>query len=170
MQEMQVQFLGRKIPWRREWQPTPVFLPGKFHGQRSLAGCSPWSCKSPHDVVTKPHFLHNMESHLLPLLPQSSICLKIYLPEPRRPAKVFLITRHLFIYTWNKIHRIIISYHSISPYCPVPFQKLLSFVLNCDIRYALVNTERANLQQLNTTELSTPQVVPQDLREGASSS
>ena len=28
----------RKIPWRREWQPTPVFLPGEFHGQRSLAG------------------------------------------------------------------------------------------------------------------------------------
>ena len=32
----------RKIPWRRAWQPTPVFLPGKFHGQRSLAGYSPW--------------------------------------------------------------------------------------------------------------------------------
>ena len=35
----------RKIPWRRAWQPTSVFLPGKFHGQRSLAGCSPWGCK-----------------------------------------------------------------------------------------------------------------------------
>jgi len=32
----------RKIPWRRKWQPTPVFLPREFHGQRSLAGCSPW--------------------------------------------------------------------------------------------------------------------------------
>ena len=31
--------------WRREWQPTPVFLPGEFHGQRSLVGCSPWGCK-----------------------------------------------------------------------------------------------------------------------------
>ena len=31
-----------KIPWRRAWQPTPVFLPGKSHRQRSLAGCSPW--------------------------------------------------------------------------------------------------------------------------------
>ena len=31
-----------KIPWRRKWQPTPVFLPGKSHGQRSLAGYSPW--------------------------------------------------------------------------------------------------------------------------------
>ena len=30
-----------KIPWRRVWQPTPVFLPGKFHGQRSLEGYSP---------------------------------------------------------------------------------------------------------------------------------
>ena len=32
----------RRIPWRREWQPTPVFLPGEAHGQRSLAGYSPW--------------------------------------------------------------------------------------------------------------------------------
>ena len=34
-----------KIPWRRKWQFTPVFLPRKFHGQRSLAGDSPWGCK-----------------------------------------------------------------------------------------------------------------------------
>ena len=33
------------IPWRREWLPTPVFLPGESHGQRSLEGYSPWSCK-----------------------------------------------------------------------------------------------------------------------------
>ena len=32
----------RKIPWKREWQPTPVFLPGKVCGQRSLTGYSPW--------------------------------------------------------------------------------------------------------------------------------
>ena len=31
-----------EIPWRRKWQPTPVFLPGESHGQRSLAGYSPW--------------------------------------------------------------------------------------------------------------------------------
>ena len=34
-----------KIPWRRAWQPTAVFLPGESHGQRSLAGCSPWGRK-----------------------------------------------------------------------------------------------------------------------------
>ena len=35
----------RKIPWRRKWQPTPLLLPGKFHGRRSLVGYSPWGRK-----------------------------------------------------------------------------------------------------------------------------
>ena len=34
-----------KIPWSKIWQPTPVFLPGESHGQRSLAGYNPWGCK-----------------------------------------------------------------------------------------------------------------------------
>ena len=34
-----------KMPWRREWQPIPVFLPGESHGQRNLAGYSPWGRK-----------------------------------------------------------------------------------------------------------------------------
>ena len=38
MQETQVQSLGQEDPWRKAWQPTPVFLPGESHGQRSLAG------------------------------------------------------------------------------------------------------------------------------------
>ena len=42
MQETQVQSLGPEVPWRREWLPTPVFFPGEPHGQRSLAGYSPW--------------------------------------------------------------------------------------------------------------------------------
>ena len=49
-----------KIPWRRKWQLTLVFLPEKSHGQRSLAGYSPWGCKrAGHDLVTK-HPLNNM--------------------------------------------------------------------------------------------------------------
>ena len=32
----------RKIPWRRKWQATPIFLPGTFHEQRTLVGYSPW--------------------------------------------------------------------------------------------------------------------------------
>jgi len=34
-----------KIPWRRKWQPTPIFLLGKSQGQRSLPGCSAWGHK-----------------------------------------------------------------------------------------------------------------------------
>ena len=34
-----------RSPWRRKWQPTPVFLPRKSHAQRSLAGYSPWGRK-----------------------------------------------------------------------------------------------------------------------------
>ena len=44
-----------KIPWRRKWQPTPVFLPGKSHGQRSLVGFSPWGRKRVgHNLMNKP--------------------------------------------------------------------------------------------------------------------
>jgi len=47
MQEMQmwVQSLGRKIPWRKAWQVTPVYLLGKSHGQSSLVGYSLWGSK-----------------------------------------------------------------------------------------------------------------------------
>ena len=43
--ETWVQSLVRKIPWRREWKPTPIFLSAEFHGQRSLTGYSPWCHK-----------------------------------------------------------------------------------------------------------------------------
>ena len=38
--------------WRRQWHPTPVLLPGKSHGCRSLVGCSPWGCWVRHNWVT----------------------------------------------------------------------------------------------------------------------
>ena len=41
-----------KIPQRWAWKPTSVFLPGEFHGQRSLEGYSPWGCRVLHDWVT----------------------------------------------------------------------------------------------------------------------
>ena len=43
-----------KIPWRRKWQPTPVFLPEESHGQRSLAGPSPWGRKE-SDMTERTH-------------------------------------------------------------------------------------------------------------------
>ena len=45
-----------KIPWRRKWQPPPVLLPGKSHGQSILVGYSPWGCKE-SDTTERHHFL-----------------------------------------------------------------------------------------------------------------
>ena len=65
----------RKIHWKKEWLSIPVFLPGEFHGQRSLASYSPWSCKE-SDTTEQPkvslsllytdkmfytHFLHSSQ-------------------------------------------------------------------------------------------------------------
>ena len=49
--------LGGKIPWRKEWQPAPVFLPGEFLGQRTLVGYSPWGHQE-SDMTEQltPHF------------------------------------------------------------------------------------------------------------------
>ena len=46
MQETRVRSLAQEGPWRRKWQPTPLFLPGEPRGQRSLAGHSPWGHKA----------------------------------------------------------------------------------------------------------------------------
>ena len=55
-----------KIPWRKKWQPSPVFLPGKSHGQRSLVGYGPWSQRVGHDWATSLHYIigtaHSEES------------------------------------------------------------------------------------------------------------
>ena len=50
----------RKIPWRRKWQPTPVFLPGESHGWRSLVGYSPWGHKESDRTEVTEHILWNM--------------------------------------------------------------------------------------------------------------
>ena len=48
-----------KIPWRRKWQPTPVLLPGKFHGWRYLVGYNPWGLKE-SDMTEQLHFCRNI--------------------------------------------------------------------------------------------------------------
>ena len=53
-----------KILWRRKWEPTPVPLPGKFHGQRSLVGYSPWGCKE-SDKAKQLHFFKEVTMILL---------------------------------------------------------------------------------------------------------
>ena len=55
VQETWVQSLGQEDPWRRKWQPTPGFLPGESHGQRSLVGYSPRGHKE-SDMTEQLHF------------------------------------------------------------------------------------------------------------------
>ena len=56
---LQTRETGEKVQslssWRRRWQPTPVLLPGKSHGQRSLVGCSPWGHEE-LDMTERLHF------------------------------------------------------------------------------------------------------------------
>ena len=56
IQNTWIQSLGGKIPWRRDWLPTSVFLPGEFHGQRSRAGYSPWG-----SLYIYTHYTHAKE-------------------------------------------------------------------------------------------------------------
>ena len=66
----------RKIPWRKEWPPTPGFLPGKSHGQRSLAGYSPRGRKesdTTEDSTTTTCGLHSTNSFPLETQPPNSI-------------------------------------------------------------------------------------------------
>ena len=71
----------RKIPWRRKWQPTPVFLPGESHWWSSLVGYSPWGRKE-SDTTERVHLLSLFVSQSYPILcdlvicslPDSSVC------------------------------------------------------------------------------------------------
>ena len=58
MQEMGVRSLGQEDPRRREWQPTPVFLPGESRGQRSLVGYSALGCKESDTTEQLTHTIH----------------------------------------------------------------------------------------------------------------
>ena len=73
----------RKIYWRKAWQPTPVFLSGKSHGQRNLAGCSSWGHKRVgHDLTTKQQSI-------------VYIC-KSQIPNSSHPFLPTLVSIHLF--------------------------------------------------------------------------
>ena len=82
----------KKIPWRRKCQPTPVFLPGKSHGQRSLAGYSPWGCKESDSTehTCPPTHIHS----LLVILVSYS-----YLTKYHKLSALNLLS-HIFFSLW----------------------------------------------------------------------
>ena len=70
--------------WSRKWQPTPVFLPGKSHGQRSLAGYSPWGCqRAGHALLTEPAYMQCIIHTFYCCVKQ----LKIFLQRKKRHLK-----------------------------------------------------------------------------------
>ena len=71
----------RKIPWRRKWLSTPVFFPGKFHGQRSLVGYSPWGPKE--SDMTEQLVVWNNQLFQIGLMPSRAhvSCLKLDFDE-----------------------------------------------------------------------------------------
>ena len=79
MQETWIQSLGQEDPLEKDMQPTPVFLPGEFHEQRSLAGYSPWNLKE--SDTTEQLTSVNVAFQLgltLTLLPLPILCIPIF--------------------------------------------------------------------------------------------
>ena len=75
-----------KILWRRKWQPTPVLLPGKFHGWRSLIGYRSWGCKETRlsDLTFIQNCIHTDDQwpvHFKRLIYKSSTFIKSFLRE-----------------------------------------------------------------------------------------
>ena len=71
-----------KISWRRKWQPTPIFLPGKYHKQRRLAGYSLWGCKqSEMTEHASKHIYTHTHTHTHTYIYVAHTCASIYEPD-----------------------------------------------------------------------------------------
>ena len=91
----------RKIPWRRKLQPTPVFLPGKSHGQRSLKGYSPWSHKKVrHDVASKQQQIMKMGLSIMVTFGQKLDSLSTA-KKPNSP-ELRGLKHHLFFFQYRR--------------------------------------------------------------------
>ena len=136
--------------WRRKWQSTPIFLPGKFHGWRSLVGYSPQGCKE-SDTAERLHFLFTLSltifSSSLPLQIQVFLFVCFY----------FLLLSLEILYSFLKTQiqfsllgkRAIISFSLISISV---FKEILYFSCNCLILclLSLRQRQKKNLQLLRT--------------------
>ena len=73
-----------KIPWRRQWQPTSVFLPGQFHGQRSLVGYSPRGSKE-SDMTEKVTPFPSLLLFIFPIFLRKVLCEELNCHEVSPP-------------------------------------------------------------------------------------
>ena len=100
MQETQVQSWVGKIPWSRKWQPAPVFLPGKFYGQRNLADYSLWGCKGSD---TTEHKYANTESACLYIVYTCKFVNPLNCYSPLMTSDIWLIIfQRSMLTAWKK--------------------------------------------------------------------
>ena len=94
-----------KIPFRREWLPTPYFLPREFHGQRSLAGYSPWGHKESDmtqrlTLLLSLHFpkkISRIENRLLPIPPETSFLPVCCFLHQEMLLELYLVVNSVFL-------------------------------------------------------------------------
>ena len=79
-----------------KWEPTPILLPGKFVGRRSLAGYSPWGCRVRHHLATKQHQQQSKRKH-----PNTFLEVNSFHAEMISQEKTFSI------YLWRVTHKIL---------------------------------------------------------------
>ena len=104
-----------KHPWRKKWQATPVFLPGKSHGQRSLVGLQPMGLQRTR------HYLAAKPEHVLKVDPCYSRCQNLLFNRGRIPTDSIAnrclracVLSHfsrvqLFVILWTVVHRALLS-------------------------------------------------------------
>ena len=103
----------RRIPWRRKWQPTPVFLPGESYGPRNLVGCSPQGHK---ELVTTKATQHACTIHLQPLLfgRSDNSQLKDYILESIFPKETFSLRKRICLSLLQILQRYVLQLASLS--------------------------------------------------------
>ena len=97
--------------WRRQWQPTPVLLPGKSHGQRSLVGCSPWGLKE-SDTTERLHF-HSLLSCIGEENGNPLQCSCLRIPGTGEPGGLPSVGSHRVGHDWSDLAAAATVYISI---------------------------------------------------------
>ena len=121
------------VIWRRKWQPTPVSLPGKCHGQRSQVGCSPWGCKElgttewltlrmkvveTKDWILVDTYLHVISQNWVIASYSSGMEAEILnISNPHSTAKLVMRLKFWICISWAGIHHLILFSVNIIIFC-----------------------------------------------------
>ena len=116
-----------KIPWRRKWQPTPVFLPRKSHGQRSLAGYSSWGLRVGHDWETNTLVIIHGSDSMLTLVAMHNYKVT---KNDIDVCKIFYFGRVSF---YNMVTNALLTSSATTPISPVK----LIFPWNCIVPHRI---------------------------------